>query len=70
MRAADMALYQAKGDGRGRFAFFNSEMNARDAEPTRAAKSTLREALARGEFELFYQPILDVGSRAIAASRR
>jgi diguanylate cyclase (GGDEF)-like protein/PAS domain S-box-containing protein len=64
MRAADMALYQAKGDGRGRFAFFNPEMNAR-MQTRRALQNDLRDALERGEFELFYQPIIDVGSRGI-----
>jgi diguanylate cyclase (GGDEF)-like protein/PAS domain S-box-containing protein len=64
MRAADMALYQAKGDGRGCFAFFNPEMNAR-MQTRRALQNDLREALERGEYELFYQPVIDVGSRRI-----
>jgi diguanylate cyclase (GGDEF)-like protein len=58
LRRADLALYRAKAGGRGRFVFFEEEMDA--TVKTRAAlQSDLREALARGELELHYQPQLD-----------
>ncbi|CAH2603530.1 EAL domain-containing protein [Rhodovastum atsumiense] len=66
MKSADMALYRAKGDGRNCFRFFEPEMDAR-MQLRRGLESDLRRALAVGEFELFYQPILDVGSRSVTS---
>ena len=59
IRNADLALYQAKGNGRGRHTFFKPEMEDRlIAELT--MESDLRKALAAGEFELYFQPIVDL----------
>ncbi|ONH84269.1 hypothetical protein APZ41_005510 [Roseomonas mucosa] len=57
MRKADLALYQAKAEGRGRFRFFEPEME-RAMQSRRQLEADLHHALARQEFELFYQPIL------------
>ena len=57
LRKADLALYQAKAEGRGRFRFFEPEME-RAMHSRRQLEADLRRALARQEFELFYQPIL------------
>ena len=65
MRAADMALYEAKNSGRGRYAFFTAEMNAH-MQTRRKLRLDLEAALERGEFELFYQPIVDACSRRLA----
>jgi diguanylate cyclase (GGDEF)-like protein/PAS domain S-box-containing protein len=65
LRAADMALYRAKGEGRGRYAFFTAEMNAR-MQTRRSMQMDLATALERREFELHYQPIVQVASRRIA----
>jgi predicted signal transduction protein with EAL and GGDEF domain len=52
---ADLALYKAKADGRGRYAFFNREIrNALEAR--RTLESELKEAAEKQEFKLFYQP--------------
>ncbi len=59
MRDADMALYRAKAEGRGRWSFFDPEMDAR-MQLRRALELELRRALAGEEFELHYQPIVDV----------
>ena len=58
MKNADMALYRAKAAGRGTFRFFEPEMDA-SIKARRAIESSLRAALARGEFVLQYQPILN-----------
>jgi len=59
IRNADMALYRAKGDGRGTWRFFEPEMDAR-IRARRALGTDLREALTRGEFKLLYQPTYDL----------
>src|SRR5882724_9249661 len=56
LKNADMALYLAKGDGRGTHRFFEREMDKR-LQLRRALELDLRKAIANGEFELYYQPI-------------
>ncbi|HEY0909090.1 MAG TPA: EAL domain-containing protein, partial [Bradyrhizobium sp.] len=56
---ADMALYRAKMDGRGRYCFFEAEMGARLRERF-SLERDLRQALVRNEFELMYQPLFDL----------
>jgi diguanylate cyclase (GGDEF)-like protein/PAS domain S-box-containing protein len=63
-KAADMALYRAKADGRGGWRWFEPEMNAR-MQMRRAVEVDLRQALEREEFELHYQPIVDTATRRI-----
>jgi diguanylate cyclase (GGDEF)-like protein len=58
-KAADVALYRAKADGRGVWRFFETEMDVR-LQARRKLEADLREALAKDEFELFYQPIYDL----------
>ncbi len=58
---ADMALYAAKTDGGGCFHFFEKTMSAA-AQARRSLELDLREALARGEFELYFQPLVDLKS--------
>ena len=57
LKNADMALYLAKGDGRGTHRFFEREMDKR-LQSRRALELDLRKAIANGEFEVYYQPIL------------
>ena len=57
LKNADMALYLAKGDGRGTHRFFEREMDKR-LQSRRALELDLRKAIANGEFEIYYQPIL------------
>jgi diguanylate cyclase (GGDEF)-like protein len=59
LKNADMALYRAKADGRGTFCFFRDEM-AQIVEARRVLELDLRKALANEEFELFYQPLLNL----------
>ncbi|WP_052402496.1 bifunctional diguanylate cyclase/phosphodiesterase [Muricoccus aerilatus] len=65
LKAADMALYSAKAEGRGRWRFFEPGMDAR-MQMRRALETDLRRALALGEFEVHYQPIVNVGSRRVS----
>ena len=59
LRSADLALYQAKKAGRGRFSFFEPELDAR-ALDRHALESDLRKALALHQFELHFQPQIDL----------
>jgi diguanylate cyclase (GGDEF)-like protein len=65
LKNADMALYRAKADGRGTFCFFREEM-AQTVEARRILELDLRKALAHEEFELFYQPLVNLKSGRIA----
>ena len=56
---ADMAMYQAKGVGRGRFSFFSNELNLL-AQERQALESALRQAIENGELRLSYQPQINM----------
>ena len=59
-----MALYGAKADGRGTYRFFEPAMDVR-MKARRELEIALRQALAAGEFELHYQPLVNVDDRRI-----
>ena len=64
LKNADMALYRAKAEGRGTYRFFEAKMDA-DMQARRLLEMDLRGALARNEFEVFYQPLVDLHSAAL-----
>lgn len=64
-RSADLALYAAKGGGRGQFRFYSSELH-REAERRRQIEEDLRDALANDELYLAYQPVVDVKTNKVA----
>jgi len=65
MREADLALYQAKADGKGVARRFDPAQFA-VAEQRRREESDLRRALDDGDFEVHYQPIVDLdGERTV-----
>ena len=64
IKNADMALYRAKADGRGRYCFFEADMDAK-MQARRTLEIDLRRALVAGEFELHYQPLVNVKSNEI-----
>ncbi|HEX7790678.1 MAG TPA: EAL domain-containing protein [Afipia sp.] len=66
LRNADMALYRAKSEGGGVHHFFEKEMD-RQAQKRRDMEIDLRRALANGEFELHYQPLVDLEQDRIVA---
>jgi diguanylate cyclase (GGDEF)-like protein/PAS domain S-box-containing protein len=65
MRNADMALYRAKADGGGLHRFFEREMD-QQAQKRRDLERDLRHAFANGEFELHYQPLVDIAADKIS----
>jgi len=58
LRCADMALYEAKRNGRNRFEHFSSEMGEA-ASKRRMIENDLREAMTHRHLKLYYQPITD-----------
>jgi diguanylate cyclase (GGDEF)-like protein len=64
MKKADLALYAIKGAGRNGFAFFDQAMAA-TADERHRLEVDFREGLARNEFELYYQPLVDAHSRRV-----
>jgi diguanylate cyclase (GGDEF)-like protein len=59
LKNADLALYRAKGEGRGAFHFFEKGMDAALQE-RRSLELGLRQALARNEFRLVFQPLFNL----------
>jgi diguanylate cyclase (GGDEF)-like protein len=66
LKNADLALYRAKSDGRGVYRFFEPGMDAK-VQARRAMELDLRNALENDEFELFYQPLVNLVDRRIVA---
>jgi diguanylate cyclase (GGDEF)-like protein/PAS domain S-box-containing protein len=66
MKNADLALYRAKADGGGIYRFFEVGMDAR-MQARRILELDLRKAIVNREFELFYQPIVDVKTGAVTS---
>jgi len=66
IRCADMALYRAKGDGRGVWRVFEPEMDIA-MRRKREIEHRLRDAIACEELTVHYQPIVDVRSGKIVA---
>jgi diguanylate cyclase (GGDEF)-like protein len=64
LKNADMALYGAKADGRAVYRFFEPRMDAR-MKARRALELELRKALANGEFELYYQPVVNLDGETV-----
>lgn len=64
LRQADVALYRAKADGRGVHRFFEPKLDLANVAQ-RELEADLRKALAREEFEVFYQPVVDIRSNEI-----
>jgi len=65
MRNADAAMYHAKALGRNNYQYFDEAMNMAAAAHFEM-ESSLRSALQLGQFELHYQPIMDIATRRLA----
>ena len=61
MKKADLALYKTKSEGRNGYSFFDTAMTAA-ADERRQLETDLRDGLRRGEFELYYQPQVDLAT--------
>jgi diguanylate cyclase (GGDEF)-like protein/PAS domain S-box-containing protein len=66
LKNADMALYRAKADGRCTYRFFEADMDAR-MQARHALHLDLRRAIANGEFEVYYQPLVNLQTEQICA---
>jgi diguanylate cyclase (GGDEF)-like protein len=67
LHEADLALYDAKNSGKGRFRVFDRKLSAL-AEERRQLQAELAVAVEHGQFEVFYQPIVDLASGVSHAS--
>jgi predicted signal transduction protein with EAL and GGDEF domain len=65
MKNADIALYRAKQAGRGTFRMFEPQMDA-ELQERKTLEQALRQALAKGQFELHYQPLITVEGEELA----
>ncbi len=66
LRDADVAMYQAKALGRGRYAFFNTELRHRVQHQMRLEQE-LREAVPERQLWVAYQPIVDLTTERTVA---
>ncbi len=64
MKNADMAMYDAKENGRNTYRFFNSEMNVK-AHKRMELEHSLRNSIERGELSAYYQPYVNMKTRKI-----
>ena len=64
LKNADIAMYHAKQEGRNGYQFFSGEMNARVVERS-GLEHGLRRALAEQQFELVFEPEVDIASGAV-----
>ena len=66
LRNADMAMYQAKEQGRNNYQFFTPSMQRQTIE-RQQLEQDLRQALQRNELELFYQPVVNAESGKVCS---
>lgn len=64
IRSSDLALYAAKGSGRGRFQFFARDLQ-QAAEDRKILEDDLRDALSREEISLHYQPVVNAKNNTV-----
>ncbi len=67
MKNADLAMYQAKDKGRNAFQFYTSDMNLA-VEQRLTVERELRAGLKSGQFELYYQPVIDLSTGKMVAA--
>jgi diguanylate cyclase (GGDEF)-like protein len=68
VKKADVALYEAKASGRGTYCMFRpTHTQSQQIDPRPHLEADLQLALARGQFELHFQPIIDARTRSVTA---
>ncbi len=66
LKNADMAMYEAKADGRRTYRFFERGMDAR-VKTRRILELELRQAIMDGGFEVYYQPLVNLKDNKISS---
>ncbi len=64
IRNTDLALYAAKGGGRGIYRFYSRDLHA-EAERRRQVEDDLRDALVQGQIKLHYQPLVGIDNNMV-----
>ena len=64
LKTADIALYKAKAGGRNAYRFFEPAMHI-ELRNRHARESDLRNAICRGEFDVYYQPVINTATGAV-----
>jgi diguanylate cyclase (GGDEF)-like protein len=67
LRNADIAMYQAKDDGRNVIRFFTQEMNAK-LQKNKEILTDLIESLTQDHFELYYQPLFTIDHKKLVGA--
>jgi diguanylate cyclase (GGDEF)-like protein len=67
LRNADIAMYQAKDNGRNTTCFFTTEMNAK-LQKNKEVLTDLTESLTQNHFELYYQPLLTIDNKVLVGA--
>jgi diguanylate cyclase (GGDEF)-like protein len=67
LRNADIAMYQAKDNGRNTTCFFTKEMNAK-LQHNKEVLTDLTESLTQHHFELYYQPLLTIDNKVLVGA--
>lgn len=67
MQKADIAMYEAKRQGKGRYHFYSPELNER-VQKNIALDQSMRQALQNKEFVLYYQPKIDLKTKAVVGA--
>ena len=65
LKCADLAMVRAKLDGRGTYRFFEEEMDAR-MQARRLLEIDLRQAVIEGQFDVYYQPLVNSADGAVS----
>ena len=65
VKSADLALYAAKGGGRGQYRFYSNELQDA-AHSRREIEEDLRDALTKGELQMHYQPVVDAKTSKVS----
>jgi diguanylate cyclase (GGDEF)-like protein len=67
MKNADIAMYEAKKLGRAQYYFFTEELN-KSVQESIALDKNMRQALKNREYELYYQPKVDIATGKITGA--
>ncbi|MDP8986255.1 MAG: EAL domain-containing protein [Pseudomonadota bacterium] len=67
LKNADIAMYRAKASGRNKYEFYSSDINVHTVERL-SLENQLRHAVARREFEVHYQPKIDIQTGRISGA--